>query len=127
MNKRVNRLAIPAFRWILVVLWGGIIFYLSSKPLTDYPQLVPDYVAHLFEYSVLALLLWRALHYDRQTSFSLSILVIALTSFYGLTDETHQIFVPTRTFSPIDLAVDTLAAILITLILLTLSKVFRFS
>ena len=116
MNQVGNRSGVPILRWFLVVLWLGFIFYLSSKPLTDYPPIAPDYVAHLFEYSVLAALLWRALQNTAKTSLSLSLLVIIFTSAYGFADELHQLFVPSRTFSLIDLSVDTLAAILIALI-----------
>jgi VanZ family protein len=68
--------------------------------------------AHLTEYAVLALLLWRALRKPmkdnprpwvwREARFAL--LIVAL---YAASDEFHQIFVPTRTAQVSDVFVDT--------------------
>ena len=43
----------------------------------------------------------------------ITLLVIVAASFYGITDEFHQSFVPERTMSSIDWAVDTFAAIFV--------------
>ncbi|MFQ5574965.1 MAG: VanZ family protein [Terriglobia bacterium] len=97
--------------WVPVFAWMAAIFFLSSRPITDYPQVVPDYVAHLVEYSLLAALLWRALEAHVKGAGALAGAVVLTTFSYGLTDEIHQLFVATRTFSLFDLAVDTLAAV----------------
>jgi VanZ family protein len=84
-------------KWLPVLVWAGVIFYLSSLPIIQGPAIKPlDFVlkktAHVTEYAVLFFLLNRALkpnknHY--QTAFLIGL-------FYAFTDEIHQIFTPGR-------------------------------
>lgn len=66
---------------------------------------------HLTEYAVLALLLWRALHATKSGLPAWSWPKVGGTMLmvflYGMTDEFHQIFVPTRTPHITDVLIDT--------------------
>ncbi len=67
--------------------------------------------AHLAEYAVLALLLWRTLHArkGRLAAWSWPKVggTLLLVFLYAATDEFHQIFVPTRTPRVSDVLIDT--------------------
>ena len=68
--------------------------------------------AHLAEYAVLALLLWRALHKPPKPDappwrWSEAGLVLALVALYAASDEIHQTFVPSRQGCVRDVLLDT--------------------
>ncbi len=97
---------LPAFAWM-----AGI-FYLShqSMPLGGASRPWEPVVAHLGLYAVLALLLiWPgagALGGLKMPWFGVLAAVFALTLLYGATDELHQAWIPGRTASISDLAID---------------------
>ena len=71
--------------------------------------------AHLAEYAVLALLLWRALRRESAPGnapwrWSKAGLVLALVALYAASDEIHQAFVPSRQASVWDVLLDTTGA-----------------
>ena len=71
--------------------------------------------AHLAEYAVLALLVWRALRKEsaRENTpwrWSKAALVLALVALYAASDEFHQAFVPSREASVWDVLLDTSGA-----------------
>jgi len=73
--------------------------------------------AHLAEYAVLALLLWRALHKPPRPDapfwrWSEAGLVLALVALYAASDEFHQTFVPSRQGCVGDVLLDTAGAAL---------------
>jgi VanZ family protein len=71
-------------------------------------------LAHLTEYGILGLLLFRAIRADRPVRWNLrwSLAAIAIAAVIGSLDEWHQFFVPSRTASPRDVLVDTVGATL---------------
>jgi VanZ family protein len=100
-----------SIRYWLVLGWVLLIFYLSSQssfgsfssPFTYF-----DKLAHVGEYGVLSLLLYRAFinttgSLCRRHPVMLSILFSVL---YGLSDEIHQMFVPMRKAELADLLAD---------------------
>jgi len=125
--------------WLPVLIWMGMIFSASSDsgsfqhssriiaPLVHWllPHLSDQAVhhvvvfvrkcAHLSEYAVLALLLWRAL---RQNSvpgttgwcWPKAGLILAVVALYAASDEIHQAFVPSREGSVRDVLLDTTGA-----------------
>lgn len=108
--------------WIPAVIWMGMIFWGSSFPqdglkgmdffgLFEIPH--SDKIAHMGEYGILGFLLARGI--GRSVSGGLKMVVIftcAAGMTYGITDEIHQIFVPTRTPSLVDFLFDSLGVTL---------------
>ncbi|MCX6904600.1 MAG: VanZ family protein, partial [Verrucomicrobia bacterium] len=73
--------------------------------------------AHVTEYSVLALLVWRALHRPRRGQgrpwlWSQARTTLLVSCLYAASDEFHQRFVPCRQASVADVVIDTLGAAL---------------
>jgi VanZ family protein len=114
-----------------VAVWAGTIFVLSSIPGSAYPQTTirhADKIVHLFLYSTLGALVARALlmalarteapatteaaarwrHRLRSVIGATTILV----TFYGITDELHQVFVPGRSADWHDAAADAIGGVL---------------
>ena len=122
-------LKLPYF--ILTGLYCGFIFYLSSlsKPLPA-PVFFPgvDKVAHGLLYAGLAATLSVGIRRSNNPARpSVQFWVpLLFASLYGVSDEVHQLFVPSRTFDVWDLAADSAGAASAQLLLcLVLWKVHR--
>ncbi|HLA08293.1 MAG TPA: VanZ family protein [Anaerolineales bacterium] len=84
-------------RWIPAVLTMGLIFWISSQPSSELPDLGwVDFIVkksgHVFEYAVLSIGYWYAYGFKddrRGIAWLFAIL-------YAMTDEFHQSFVPGR-------------------------------
>ena len=89
---------------VLLFLYAGVIFALSSLPMTREEPLVPipqgDKLLHGLEFFLFFLLCWKALPRHR-ILFS-----FVLTGIYAGSDEFHQLFVPTRVASFFDWLAD---------------------
>lgn len=99
--------------WILVVLYAGFIFYLSSGPVTvDIPG--NDKLHHMGEFAILSFLLYQALRssFKNEQPMKIAFLVIILAILYGISDEFHQSFVPTRSSDIYDVVADASGAII---------------
>jgi VanZ family protein len=101
----------------LAALHAAFIFWLSSRPFPE-PSVwnVPglDKIVHAMLYSILAVFIFGAL-YRGQGQLRLKydfILPILWATLYGLSDEVHQLFVPTRSFDPLDVLADASGAVL---------------
>ena len=112
--------------WLPVLAYIGLIFSGSSVKGQDLPTLFPymDKIAHLMEYSLLGLLLGRAV---RATLPHASALVVTLTAVglgaaVGCSDEIYQRFVPGRQSDPLDWLTD-LAAITAAVVLVQVLRV----
>jgi len=88
--------------WLPVLAWAAVIFVFSSIPSLSSGLGTWDTVlrkgAHITEYAILGLLLYRAL--EREA------LALAVGIAYAATDELHQHFVSGRHASPVDVAID---------------------
>ena len=101
--------------YLPVVFWAGLIFFASSfstAKTTDFfwGDFLIKKTAHLIEYGILAVLLYRAMRgteVDKTKAFFLSIIISGL---YGLTDEFHQSFTPGREPKIRDVVIDTIGA-----------------
>src|SRR5277367_2003605 len=121
--------------WLPALLWMAVIFTASSdahsyehssrffEPLLHWlfpnmPQTEVDLIHHIFrkcahltEYAILALLLWRALHVSKNKlpawSWPKVGGTLLLVFLYAASDEFHQSFVPTRTPLVSDVFIDT--------------------
>jgi len=105
-------------RWIPAASWMALIFVLSMQQFPDTESRgagwgIASNGYHCFEYGVLALFLalfapreqgWPRLR-ERETRW-----IVALAVLYGLSDEIHQHFVPTRNSSVLDLGSDAVGA-----------------
>lgn len=102
--------------WGPVCAYAGIIFYLSSlsHPEEHLPLVsrFSDKVLHAVEYAVFGALCFRAFQGTLNVSWRRwSIpLAIVVASFYGVTDEFHQSFVPFRYSHVLDWVADTIGA-----------------
>ncbi|MCE5313421.1 MAG: VanZ family protein [Armatimonadota bacterium] len=112
-------------RWGAVVLWMGLIFFLSSQPkLPDMFGLSKldcgDKIQHAAAYAILACFIWRAL--AGCASRGRIAATIAIAAAYGLSDEAHQLYVPGRSFDLWDLGADALGAAIAAYILVLLRR-----
>lgn len=94
----------------------GLIFWMSSIP--DLPSNrvdILDFVvkksAHIFEYTVLFLLWFRALGNKNPLQ------AITFSIVYAFTDEIHQLFVPGRTGRLRDVGIDSIGMMILTLLI----------
>ncbi len=98
--------------WIPVVLWAGLIFYISSIPKLDSGLGVWDFVlrkiAHMVEYAVLTAFLIRALKrtWSALTMFGILWISGFFSILYAVSDEVHQAYVPGRGPSFKDVVID---------------------
>jgi len=87
--------------WFPFVLWSFIIFSFSSFPTAKTSQIYwQDFVikklAHITEYAIFTVLLYRALINSNVNKKKAAILSIILAVLYGASDEFHQSFTPGR-------------------------------
>jgi VanZ family protein len=129
MNKKQKAIAVVS--WFLVAVCMAVIFALSHQPAEESGELSQNVmgffakiftafvsfighetfrsIAHGLEYCGLSLLLFNALY--QTTHKPRTILPFAISVFYSLTDEIHQIFIDGRAFQFTDLAVDALGSV----------------
>jgi len=138
-SKKVTAALNPAFPrirqkilwWVLIVLWCGLIFYMSSLPADESSKnslfivdvlnrwlkqlfgpnafaVSEDVVrktAHFIEYLVLGCLLFMG--FLDKSKFARCILSVSAAGLlFAVSDEVHQLFVPGRTMRPFDVLVD---------------------
>ncbi|MFA5361743.1 MAG: VanZ family protein [Candidatus Omnitrophota bacterium] len=113
--------------WVPVLLWGALIYHLSGIPnlciSTGIWGFVLRKAAHIAEFFVLTLLLYRAFG----ETFDLSPLYLfiypaGLSILYAVSDEIHQFFTPSRVCSFCDVIVDS-AGILFFFIIIRFKKI----
>jgi VanZ family protein len=99
--------------WLPVFMWAVLIYHLSGIPNLCISTGIWDFIlrkaAHISEFFILTLLLYRAF---RET-FNLSPLYLfiypaGLSFLYAVSDEIHQFFTPTRVCSFRDVLIDSL-------------------
>jgi VanZ family protein len=93
-------------RWVPAVLLMAVIFLLSSRPSSGLPNFGSwDYfvkkAGHAFGYGLLALAYW----YGLSLGPNQKLLAWGMAICYATTDEIHQIFVPGRHPSPLDVMI----------------------
>ena len=98
------------FYWLPPLVWMALIYYVSAQPtLPSLSDSLLDsllkYGAHFVEYAVLALLWYRAI-YSRFPHPKIQPLAFIIVVVYALSDEFHQSFVPGRSATWQDVAVD---------------------
>jgi VanZ family protein len=98
----------------LTVGWMLLTFLLSSQSSLPTIRLFSgtDMLAHAVFYGVLCVLLARSLAPPQVTTWKRVLLLTILVTFYGVTDEYHQLFVPGRHASLWDILADGLGGFL---------------
>jgi len=101
-------------RWTITLAYAGFIFYLSSRTWSG-ASLFPfsDKVFHLILYFGLGgLTLWALRMTKLRGKTHIAYIAFVCAVLYGLSDEIHQLFVPGREFSIMDLLADAVGAAL---------------
>lgn len=121
-NVRALRVG-RVWRWLSVVLWMAVIFYVSAQPdLPHHPAGTVDVIlkkaGHVVEYGILAgLVFWASGASAYEGRGRANVAAIGITALYAVSDEVHQWFVPGRTSHPLDVAFDLAGAALALLVL----------
>jgi len=103
--------------WAPVVLWAAVIFLFSARTTNPVSQIYwEDFFvkksAHIVEYAILTILLFRALKESGVSKKDAGIYSIILAVLYGVSDELHQSFTPGRDSQVRDVIFDTIGSIL---------------
>lgn len=108
-----------AIRYYLpLLLWMGVIFYLSSIPGNGYQGAhtfwfyVERKGAHIFEYFILTLLFIRALKYHKVNIPKRYFLAGTFSLLFAFSDEFHQSFIFSREGKILDVVIDLAGIIL---------------
>src|SRR4030042_3194793 len=105
-------------KWVLVILWAGAIFYLSSQPLAffaafDVWSWIIRKLAHMFEFGMLCFLIFRILkNIEKKHIYWDLFWAIIFTVLYAISDEYHQSFISQRVGTYKDVLIDSLGIIL---------------
>ena len=98
----------------------GVIFYLSNQSdlKTDLGtwDLILRKIAHMFEFGVLALLIWRALAQYKLKLFWLISLSGLASLLYAVSDEIHQSFIAKRIGSVVDVLIDCVGILVVIIV-----------
>jgi len=100
--EHTSRFIGPFLRWLVPDV--------SAATVASF-QLVVRKCAHLTCYAILAALLYRAFRQDQKRSARAGVLALIGAAIYASLDEFHQSFVPSRTGSPWDVAIDCAGAL----------------
>ena len=100
--------------WGPVLIYMFLIFHFSSEqnPMPAVTERVWDKILHFVEYGGLAVLLFRAFSSEGLGWLAAAAFALLVTSAYGVSDEWHQAFVPSRTSDVRDWLADTIGAAL---------------
>lgn|SRR3972149_7400385 len=98
------------------ILWAGAIFLFSAFPTTPVSEIHwRDFVvkksAHVIEYAILTILLYRAFKGYGVARGNAALFSIFMALLYGVTDEFHQSFTPGREPKVRDVFFDTIGAL----------------
>ena len=106
MNKTINL--------TFLVLYCSFIFWLSSKPSLPMPMFFShqDKIHHMGAYFIMGILAWRFFNGLFSKPTVVILVSLGFCSFYGISDEWHQSYVPGRDADILDWLADTLGALI---------------
>lgn len=133
LPHHLSRSAKIALSWLAVAVMAAVIFWMSANSgesinsglgiisaikgmLAAGTQWIFGHevdvspAGHFTEYLVFGALLFNALRFHLNPRIAL-LAALAIGSLYGITDEWHQLFVPSRSCDPADWAGDTVATL----------------
>ena len=117
---------------IILILYMGIIFWISSLP---GEQLTPESAAgitisasikHMGEYAILGILVSLVIAQVSNKTLSIIFYSFVFSSCYGIFDEIHQSFVPTRYCTFFDMYTNIIGSIIGVLFYVALSRYIKF-
>ncbi len=118
------------FAWLLILgLWAAGIFIASSVPGSgEYYWNLQTFFerkgAHVFEFFVLAYLVWKVADFQR-ISFKGKIYFVFFASFfYAVSDEVHQLFVFGREGKALDVGIDLIGILSFILLIRLIKRMF---
>lgn len=106
---KIIRFYLPPVIWGILIFSGSSVAAPSVSPVYNV-DFVAHKTAHLIEYSLLGILIYRALRQEDISKLEAVLYAIFITGFYGFTDEFHQGFTPHRTTRLRDVFIDTIGA-----------------
>jgi VanZ family protein len=112
----MSKKSTPPTLLLPLLLWAALMLSVSSLPGSTLPT--PgfwqwDKFAHLGEYTVLAFLFYRYLHYAFARPPKATLLwAIAGVIGFGVLDELHQLLIPLRSCSALDMLADSSGALI---------------
>jgi VanZ family protein len=129
MNKIIGILKENRFSILSVLLMSGI-FFLSGFKISNQAQKIWmfDKVVHFNIFGVLSIFLIKAIQ-ERKPEYSLKksiVIAVIISTFFGLTDEIHQYYVPYRNCDVYDLLADFLGSLFFSYAFWLTSKILRF-
>ena len=99
--------------WLPPVALMGVIFALSAQPDLNSGlgviDLIGRKIVHMSEYALLCFLWWRALRTVLPANRAL-LVAFAISVAYACSDEIHQLSVPGRHGTPVDVGIDSVGA-----------------
>jgi len=113
---------------VSLVIWVIIMISLSSFPSLRTPKIDTvslDKLAHLFEYFVLTILIRLSLAEKKKSGFLK--IIIAVILLVPISDEAHQLLIPGREFSLLDVAADIIGILLANCLLYYMHRKGRFN
>jgi len=105
--------------WVLVILWSMVLVYYSFVPSVPGAKLFGDKALHMASYFVLSLFYFNALKQKGENAVYYSIF---FATMYGLLLELMQLFIPYRSFSMLDLAVNSVGALAAPIVALKIAE-----
>ena len=104
--------------WLFVYLYSFLIFYYSGNPEPGKGIGAQHFIStyafyiHLIEYIILTGLVYFAFIHTKHFQKKVIIPTILFVTLFAISDEFHQLFVPGRYFSILDITIDAFSSLL---------------
>jgi VanZ family protein len=99
--------------WIPVIGYMAIIWFISSMSIVSHGGIsVSDKILHMIEFFILAYLVFYAVANTISPRYAYVVAILG-TAVYGIIDEFHQSFVPSRAFSYLDMLADAIGGLFV--------------
>lgn len=127
-RKRIIGFIKKAEPILSVILWGSAVFYFSNIPglksdFKDIFDLILRKTAHISEYIILTILLFRVLVRFLKSKKRILIIAMFFAFVFAISDEIHQLFVFDREGKIIDVLID-ISGIFIAFLLIKVTDAF---
>jgi len=102
--------------WTPLIIYASLIFFISSQPQQVVEGFlngieVKDKIFHIVEFFILSIFIFRLLEFYQVKHRY--IITIIISTMYGVTDEIHQLFVPGKYYSILDIVANFLGSTVI--------------